>query len=558
MNKQKLERTYDGSNNNRKHAKWGKAGEPLRRGCEGSAYEQGNRPARSSGPNSRHISNCVCRQDSPGSSAHGLTDFVWAWGQFLDHELDLTQDVGEKIGCQTPSNDPVMPGVCVEIKRSKARWGSTWEQINELSSYIDGANVYGPSKERADALRSFQGGELQQGKNKLLPKNIRHLDNLQSRSERLFLAGDIRANEHVVLTCMHTLFVREHNRYCRIAATALRDSHVLCEDPAARDEQIFQRARRYIGAVMQVITFGEFLPTLLGKRMSCIGSWKRYDPNVDASISNLFSTACYRLGHSMLSESIILKDCSRMLLRDAFFKPELVDEYGIEQFLGGLHKQVMRRIDTRIVESVRSFLFRTPGGSDNMLGDLAAFNVLRGRDHGLPDYNTCRQAFGLNPKATFDQITSDGDLARDLACLYGGNIDTVDPWIGGLAEDHEEGGNMGEFIRAVLVDQFTRLRDGDRFWYRNDAALKTELCQLGDQRKELLGGDCQNDPIEQLEGVTLAHILCKNTKLKRIPDDVFRTCAEEHPKHAPSRTCSPAASSDQGDEGRNRVSKKQA
>ena len=522
------QRTYDGSKNNKQNANWGKGGEPLRRGCEGSAYEDcKNDPARLGGPNPRKISNLVCCQNRPEPNARRLTDFVWAWGQFLDHELDHTLDKGERMYCMTPEDDPVMPGVCVEISRSNAKWGGTWEQINELSSYIDGANVYGPNRERADALRDRNGGKMTIGDNCLLPKNIHRLENVMDRSERLFLAGDMRANEHVVLTSMHTLFVREHNRYCKIAAHALEDAGVLSEDPRTRDEEIFQRARRYIGAVMQVITFKEFIPALLGDGFSEVGSWGGYDAGTDATISNLFSTACYRLGHSMLSESVVLNDGSRMLLRDAFFNPEIVEEHGIEQFLGGLHTQTMSKIDTRIVESVRSFLFHTPGGRRNRLGDLAAFNVLRGRDHGLADYNKCRESFNLSRKNSFREITSDPELAANLESLYGGNIDSVDPWIGGLAEDHEEGGNMGEFIRAVLVDQFTRLRDGDRFWYQNDPELKKELCQLSGVQVKLLGGELEDDPIAQLEGVTLAHILRNNTEIQGLPDNVFESAETE-------------------------------
>ena len=525
------QRTYDGSNNNKENPKWGKGGEPLRRDCEGSSYSDGkNDPARPDGPNPRELSNVLCRQILPKSNANGLSDFVWAWGQFLDHELDHTPDTGKSMSCTTPEDDPVMPGACVRISRSKARWDETWEQINELSSYIDGANVYGRNTERANALRERNDGRLQVGENCLLPKNVHRLENVMDRSERLFLAGDVRANEHVVLTSMHTLFVREHNRYCKIAAHALEDSGILHGDPCKRDEEIFQRARRYIGAVMQVITFKEFIPELLGDKCSEIGSWCGYKTATNATISNLFSTACYRLGHSILSESIVLNDGTRMLLRDAFFSPELVEEHGIEQFLGGLHKQTMSRIDTRIVESVRSFLFHSPGGRRKRLGDLAAFNVLRGRDHGLPDYNKCREAFNLSPKKSFSEISDDPELTSNLALLYGDNIDSVDPWIGGLAESHEEGGNMGEFIRAVLVDQFIRLRDGDRFWYQNDPELKTELCQLSEARKKLLGCELVDDPIEHLEGVTLAHVLRKNTDIPELPDNVFQSVEMETDK----------------------------
>lgn len=513
-------RTYDGSNNNLNHPHWGRAGEALTRDPVGHAYAEGsNDPVRADGPNPRVISNRVCRQNDPEPNASGLTDFVWAWGQFLDHELDFTPDVGEPLCCRAPADDPVLPSAWIKIKRSKAKWGYPWEQINELSSYIDGANVYGPSKERADALRTRSGGMLRTEGDRLLPKNIHCLDNVMSRDERFFLAGDKRANEHVVLTSMHTLFVREHNRYCDLVSRALGNANILPANPDDCDEEIFQRARRYVGALMQVITYQQFLPALLGDSISEIGNWNGYEANTNATISNLFSTVCYRLGHSMLSESIILNDGNRLLLRDAFFRPELLEEQGIDQFLGGLHRQKMSRIDTRIVESVRSFLFRTPGGRANRIGDLGAFNILRGRDHGLPDYNVCRKHFGLSSKDSFEEITTDSDLAPSLELLYG-DVNSVDPWIGGLAEDHEEGGNMGEFIRTILVDQFKRLRDGDRFWYQHDKNLKKELTDIPQpERMKLLGEGQVADVIDHLEGVTLTHILRKNTTIGELSDE---------------------------------------
>ena len=75
-----------------------------------------------------------------------------------------------------------------------------------------------------------------------------------------------------------------------------------------------------------------------------------------------------------------------------------------------------------------------------------------------------RVALGLAPVASFSGITSDDALADALAALYG-DVNNVDVWVGGLAEDHMPGAMVGELIFTVLKDQFERLRDGDRFWY---------------------------------------------------------------------------------------------
>jgi len=130
---------------------------------------------------------------------------------------------------------------------------------------------------------------------------------------------------------------------------------------------------------------------------------------------------------------------------------------------------------------VRNFLFGPPGAGGL---DLAALNIQRGRDHGLADYNTMRAAYGLPKVTRFSQITSDAALAAQLEATYG-QVNNVDAWIGGLAEDHVAGGSVGPLFTKVIVDQFTRLRAGDRLYFeawmsRSDVAAikRTSLASI--------------------------------------------------------------------------------
>ena len=107
--------------------------------------------------------------------------------------------------------------------------------------------------------------------------------------------------------------------------------------------------------------------------------------------------------------------------------------------------------------------------------DLASLNIQRGRDHGLPDYNTVRQAFGLSAVSDFDGISPYPDVQAKLASVYL-TCDDVDPGVGMLAEPAVGGGMGGETLRATLVDQFVRVRDGDRFWY--EAYLPSDMVDL--------------------------------------------------------------------------------
>lgn len=161
-------------------------------------------------------------------------------------------------------------------------------------------------------------------------------------------------------------------------------------------------------------------------------------------------------------------------LRDAFTSPSFLvdDPANVDRLLLGLCRQRCQEIDSFIVEDVRSFLFLPPPFAVGL--DLAAINIQRGRDNGLPPYNELRIAYGLPPVEDFDEISSDPNVENALRNAYGtvDDVDDVDGWIGGISEDHVPGCNVGPLILRALKDQFTRTRDGDRFFFTRDPDLK--------------------------------------------------------------------------------------
>jgi len=509
-------RTYDGYSNNLNHPEWGQAGTPLQR-LAPNAYEDGIKSLAKRGkqnPNPRIISNAIFRQTSSILNRNGLSDFVWAWGQFVDHELDLSNaNPDEKVNIPVPCDDLVFENsmlkgtkFIIPFSRSLSVPGTGTcqsnprQQPNVSSSYIDASVVYGSSQDRADALRTFDGtGRLKTSTSdvgELLPYNVAELDNEDNNDpvkQRFFVAGDVRANEHAVLTSLHTLFVREHNRFCL--------DRVTCEPSlAGADERIYQQARKYVGGIIQSITFNEFLPMLLGK--NSIAAYTGYKNEVNAGIANEFSTVAFRLGHSMLSSELVLGERHRVIrLRDVFFKPHFIRLHGIEPILNGLSLQRMQEVNAKVVEDVRSFLFGPPNPTLRMLQDLVARNIQRGRDHGIADFNTCREAFGLKRYSNFSDITHDKVVANTLSDLYK-DVGCIDPWVGALAEDHTVDSNIGPLILSILKDQFERVRDGDRFWYENDNDLTIE------QKIEI-------------ENTRLSDIIRRNSDVRDISDNVF-------------------------------------
>lgn len=514
-------RTIDGSNNNLENPTWGKANEPLIRNTT-PAYEGLNGPSGSNRPNPKRISDIVCAQGNKSiENEKGLSDYMWAWGQFLDHEIDLSpEDMREEFPIELPDGGSI-PFARSEYDESTGTGiGNPRQQTNVLSAFVDASNVYGADPARAAVLRTFDGsGKLLVGKNNLLPKNPGGLPNVNPPNlpaKNFFVAGDVRANEHVVLMCLHTLFVREHNRLCdelrnKMEEEAKRKSETEGGKGTYRragavfnvDEQIYQHARKIVGGLMQAITYNEFLPALLGGH--ALRPYTGYNQNVDASIANIFSTAAYRLGHSMLSPLVqrVGRNLKPIKFEETFFQPELVEKDGIEPYLAGAAAQPMQKIDAKAIDSIRLMLFKKPlGAFDPPPLDLAALNIQRGRDHGLPDYNSCRESYGLEPKEDFRDISSDPDMQDRLEHAYRGDVSLIDPWIGGLAEDHHNGAIVGEFFFHVLKDQFERLRDGDRFWYENDLGLS-------------------DDEREEIRNTKLSDVIKRNTNIRNLQKNVF-------------------------------------
>lgn len=463
-------RTIDGSGNNPKHELWGSAGIKLLRLTSPDYSDGFSTPAGADRPSAREISNACADQKRSKRNAAGMSHYMWAWGQFLDHDISLTDSARptERMDIEVPRGDahfdPDATGrMAIPFSRSiyKSDRHGVRQQMNQITAWIDASQVYGSDEERARALRRKRGtgDRMKTGGIKMLPYNRRGFDNAPTAHDpSMFLAGDVRANENAALTSLHVLFVREHNRITKM----------LRRQGGLTHEERYQLARALVGAEMQAITYNEFLPALLGP--DALAPYAGYDPGTNPGISNLFSTACYRFGHSMLpghlprigadGESIAAGD---IRLKSAFFAPRVLLETGIEPFLRGLASVRAQEVDTLVIDDVRNFLFGKPGQGGF---DLAALNIQRGRDHGLPSYNQARAELGLEPAASFADVTSDPVAQERLAEIYS-TVDDVDAWVGVLSEDHFPGAMVGELAFHVLRDQFERLRDGDRFWYQS-------------------------------------------------------------------------------------------
>ena len=498
-------RAIDGTGNNLSDPELGSTHEQLLRGAAVD-YEDGiSTPAGEDRVSAREISNVIVAQTTTEVNDRGLTDLIWVFGQFIDHDIDLTEgaEPEEEFSIEVPAGDvffdPFGTGEqTISLTRSVfdtdtgTSTDNPREQINEITAFLDGSVVYGSDEVRAAELRTFSEGLLKVSDGDLLPFNEAGLDNAGGTSDTLFLAGDIRANENVALIAMHTVWVREHNFWAQQIAE---------EDPSLSDEEIYQQAKAIVTAELQAITYNEFLPALLGE--DALSDYNGYDETVDPGINNEFSGAAYRFGHSMLSTELLrlnddgtVADEGNISLQDAFFSPDEITENGIDSILAGVAAQVANEIDNQVVDDIRNFLFGPPGAGGF---DLASLNIQRGRDHGLADYNQAREDFGLERVTSFDEITSDPEVAAKLEELYG-SVDNIDLWVGGLAEDHVEGSSMGELFSTIIVDQFERIRTGDRLWYENVFS---------------------SQQVREINQTSLSDVIARNTGLTSLHENAF-------------------------------------
>ncbi|KZC13739.1 Chorion peroxidase, partial [Dufourea novaeangliae] len=416
-------RTSDGSCNNLRNLWWGSAMSPMQRFLA-PVYDDGVQSIRRSTsgrplPSAREVTNLIHEdRDVPLAS---VTHMLMQWGQFVDHDLTATG--------QSRGFNGTIPQCCLNFgtgfqppefmviihrhpkhdyldflrsgpaPREDCKFGPR-EQLTQVTSYLDASTVYSSNAFQTDTLRLFRNGLLQYGKiqsqRPVLPKQDSDLCRRGSLSTSCFRAGDGRLGEQPALTSLHVIFLRLHNRIA---------TNLAALNPHWSDEKLFQESRRIVGAVVQHITYREFLPIVLGQDVTKIfdlevlkkGYYNGYNPTMNPTIANGFSTAAYRFGHSLVQRSFIRFDSdhqpifNNVTIHKEFSNPANLETAGsVDRLLLGLINQPSQRRDEHISDELTNHLFQTPGFPFGM--DLASINIQRGRDHGISENRVvCRE-----------------------------------------------------------------------------------------------------------------------------------------------------------------------
>ena len=530
--------------NNVANPNWGVAGTDLVRltSAEYSAYVKGvDSPSLPQDPSARLISDIVNNQADPDTPARdiatvnqqSLSDFVYSFGQFMDHDMDLTLDNGPSMPISVPVGDPIggphdtplaFNGSNVDPKTGSGPLNPA-QQINSITSFLDLSQVYGSDLATDNALRTFFGGQMKTSLGGLPPlDNSTYFTATQLAAinasvggmaddgplpqSAMFVTGDSRGNENVELTVLQTLFLDNHNRI----AAELQSQH-----PSWSDEQLFQEARKINIAQYQSIIYNEWIPAVLGP--NALPAYTGYNANVNPGIANEFSTVAFRFGHSLLSGDVARQGSNGLTvaadvpLAQDFFDPDILNGQGLPSttdpvtgltttsigpVLQGDADSDAQAEDVQIINEVRDLLFNEVVPGVGFGQDLISLDVERGRDNGIGSYNQVRVGLGLPAVTSFAQITSNVQVQQELQKAYG-NVNNIDAIEGGLAENLLPGADVGPLFSTIMVKQFTALRDGDRFFYLNETWTPDELRILK-------------------QGDTLAKVIEANTGVQLQPD----------------------------------------
>ncbi|NWT14787.1 PERT peroxidase, partial [Vireo altiloquus] len=517
-------RLITGACNNREHPRWGASNTALARWLP-AAYEDGLSQPRGWDPSIRYngfplpsvreVTRKIIHASNEAVTEDNLySDIIMVWGQYIDHDIAFTPQSTSRttflsgMECQmtcekqnpcfpikVPTSDTLSAGMdCLPFYRSSPACGTgdhgtlfgnisvldTRQQINGLTSFLDASTVYGSTPAVENKLRNLTSKEG------LLRVNLKYYDNHREYlpftdllpspcaqdskargGERVecFLAGDSRSSEVVSLAAVHTLWLREHNRLAR--ALKRINAHWSAGT-------VYQETRKIVGALHQIITLRDYIPKIIGPDAFnlYIGLYTGYDPTVNPTISNVFSTAAFRFGHATIQPIIrrlnaqYLDDpkLPNLHLHEVFFSPwRLIKEGGLDPLLRGLlaHPAKLQVQDQLLNEELTEKLFVL---SNNGSLDLSSLNLQRGRDHGLPGYNEWREFCGLPKLEThsdLNTVITNHNVTEKIMELYH-NPNNIDVWLGGLVEDFLPGARTGPLFACIIGKQMKALRDGDR------------------------------------------------------------------------------------------------
>jgi hypothetical protein len=366
----------------------------------------------------------------------------------------------------------------------RTRRDPTWTDGGTPPTYVtadshwwDGSQIYGSERGFADALRANEDGKLRLDERGLLPQDLeRHVD----------LEG-VAANFWLGLGVLHTLFTLEHNAIC----DRLRSVH-----PTWSDDRLFDTARLVNAALMAKIHTVEWTPGIIahpttqlamranwwgvlgegvrrragrvgrGEVLSGIPGSPTDHHGVAYSLTEEF-VAVYRM-HPLLPDDYVFRSPKDDTLLEQRTFPEIgvrgtrarLEELGMPTCLYSFGRAHPGAITLHNYPRFLQNLERPDGTTV----DLAATDVLRVRERGVPRYNEFRRLFHLRPAESFEDLNP--EHADELRRVYG-DVERLDLMIGLYAEPRPRGFGFSDTAFRVFILMASRRIKSDRFLTRD-------------------------------------------------------------------------------------------
>ncbi|TMS40188.1 hypothetical protein L596_006599 [Steinernema carpocapsae] len=517
-------RTFDGSCNNLNNSLWGASFMPFLRLLEPNYDDGVNAPVGSRKrhlPNAREVTNHLLR--TPATFSVPANAMLMQFGQFLSHDM-TSNTIDQHCGCGSHDinciNVIIPPAEkrtgarrnCIALSRATAACGTSFgtnprEQVNGNTPFIDGSQIYGSDSKTQNNFRMNGVNSCFLRANMIAGRMFPPHPGMTN-----FAVGDDRSNLFIGLGALHTIFLRLHNH----VAGQLRNIN-----PRWNSERIFQETRKIVGAYLQVITYKEFVPVLLGEDFpKLIPPYRGYNPTVNPSVTNEFAGAAYRL-HGLIMERYPMRDMQWRMTGELMFDSM---EGDVSRVVNGGTDFIIRGLISTVSRAPQRI---TPQLTERVLGtqgDMGSVNIQRGRDHGFQSYNKYRALCKLPPLTSFEAWPEVADPAtrERVKVLYNNIPENVDLYVGGTVEDPAPGRIVGPTFACIIADQFIRSRDGDRFYFENPevftppqiealkmGTLSSVLCVTGENLPAIIPNAFQVDdgthavPCEKIPAVNL-------------------------------------------------------
>src|SRR5918994_407045 len=407
--------------------------------------------------------------------AESLNLLAAAWIQFMLRDWlshgPSPKDNPWEVPLQDDDEWPERPMRILRTKEDPTRApqeeGTPPTHINVHSHWWDGSQIYGNDEQAQSKLRSGEDGKLKIG-----PDSKKH-----PADEPGFWIG---------LVMMHTLFTREHNAIC---------DRLRAEYPGYSDDELFDRARLINTALLAKIHTIEWTPALLNHptaRRGLNANWwglvgktvKRLVGRISDNeiISGIVGGRPDHFGvpYSLTEEFVAVYRMPPLIPDDYTFRAVANDEVLQErEFAQVAQRSAMELMDqVEMQDLFYSFGTVHPGAitlhnyprglqnferPDGIPQDLAATDVLRSRELGVPRYNEFRRLLHLKPIDSFEDLTDDSTWVEELRRVYDDDVEQLDQMIGMSAENPPQCFAFSDTAFRIFVLMASRRLNSDRF-----------------------------------------------------------------------------------------------